>query len=237
MPILKQHNVGLEIELFSSAKVLDNPDNYIEDYREAFKDILSSRNISVHGPFTDFVPASRDVEIRRITQNRFENAYQRAREFGSCRIIYHTGFIPKTYSPEEWLENSIAFWTDFMKDKSDDIQVHIENVYEDDLILMTQLLDAVNSPVFSACLDIGHVNANSSKSLEYWIKGLNKRIKHIHLHNNNGSYDNHNGLLNGTIDMENTLRLLKETVPHASCALEVFDAEEIVSSLEFLNNL
>lgn len=237
LPILQGHSIGLEVELFSSSKVLDNLEEYVQSYRATFGDYLNTRNISIHGPFNELIPASRDLEIRKLTKKRFEAAFQMAQNFGAKRIVYHTGFIPKTYSSDEWLENSIEFWQDFTRDKLDDMQVHIENVYEDDFALMADVVDAINHPNFSVCLDLGHVNANSSKSIEYWIEGLNSRIKHVHLHNNDGHNDNHYGLQNGTIDYSSVLRMLKLVAPDVSWTLEIVKPVEVVESLAFLSSI
>lgn len=236
LPILNKYNTGLEVEIFSSANVLDNLDKYVSDYKDEFHDILISRNISIHGPFNDLIPASRDREIKKVTRNRFECAYKMACSFNAKRIIYHTGFMPKTYSPNEWLKNSIEFWTDFTKDKLDDMQIHIENVYEDDFTLMSELVESIDHPNFSICLDVGHINANSTKSLEYWINGLNSKIGHVHLHNNDGFYDNHYGLNKGNIDMLNTLAALKSVAPNASWTLEIVNTEDLIESLFFLDS-
>ncbi len=79
------------------------------------------------------------------------------------------------------------------------MQFHLENVYDDDYSVISELLDRVNEilqrNVLTSCLDIGHVHSNSSKTLEGWIKGLGDRIQYVHLHNNDEIFDNHWGLL------------------------------------------
>jgi sugar phosphate isomerase/epimerase len=235
IPVVKKYNLNLEVSAFGSSTALDNLGRYIEDYKEEIKEVIDYKDISFHGPFVDLVPASRDFAIRRVTKDRFTNAFNAAREFKAKRIVYHTGYRSKVYGPEEWLKNSIEFWTDFTKDKLDNMEIHIENVYEDDYSLMAQLVDAINHKNFSVCLDIGHVNAISTKTIEDWVKGLGKRIKHVHLHNNDGFFDCHNSLSKGTIDMMDTLKILKEVVPEASWTLEIMELDELIQSIEFLD--
>ena len=233
-PILKEYNLGLEVVEFGRAEILDDKERYYEEYKEELKGILESRDISLHGPFTDLAPASRDIKIRNVTKDRFTSAFSIAKQLNSKRIVYHTGHIPKTYASKEWLDNSIEFWMDFTKDKLEDMEIHIENVYEDDYALMYELVEAINHPNFSVCLDIGHVNANSTKTLESWINGLGKKIKHVHLHNNDGIYDNHFGLHKGTINMLRILETLKKTSPSASWTLEILDIADLIESVKFL---
>lgn len=234
MPIVKKYNFNLEVSAFGSSTALDNLGKYIEDYKEEIRDVIDYKDISFHGPFVDLIPASRDVEIRKVTKQRFTNAFKAAREFKAKRIIYHTGYIPKIHWPEEWLKNSIEFWRDFTKDKLDDMEIHIENVHEYDYSLIAELVDAINHSNFSVCLDIGHINASSTKTIEDWVKGLGKRIRHVHLHNNDGFFDHHNSLCRGTIDMLQTLKMLKEALPEATWTLEILELDELIKSIEFL---
>jgi sugar phosphate isomerase/epimerase len=232
--VVKKYNLNLEATAFGSSTAIDSLDKYIKDYKKEIDEIIHYENISFHGPFVDLVPASRDLEIRRVTKERFTGVFKAAKEFKAKRIIYHTGYRSKTYGPEEWLKNSIEFWRDFTRGKLEDMEIHIENVYEDDYALMSQLVDEINHRNFSVCLDIGHVNVNSTRTIEDWIKGLGKRIKHVHLHNNDGLYDCHSSLCRGTIDMMTTLKMIKEALPEATWTLEILDLDELVQSIEFL---
>jgi sugar phosphate isomerase/epimerase len=234
MPIINNYNLGLEIVQFGSGASLDDKERYNKDYKIELEKMNNPKEISFHGPFVDLVPGSRDSEIRKVTKSRFENAYTIAEAYKSKHIIYHSGFIPKTYGPKEWLDNNLEFWSEFIKENSGNMEVHIENVYEEDYILIADLIENINHPNFSMCLDIGHVNVNSSKSLEYWIKGLKDKIKHVHLHNNDGIRDYHYGLNKGTIDVINTLELLKINAPGANWTLEVMNVQELIESINIL---
>ena len=90
----------------------------------------------------------------------------------------------------------------------------------------------MNHPAFSVCLDIGHVNANSDLQVSDWITGLGNIIGYVHLHNNNGKFDDHFGLHRGTIDIKSVLNLLKENSSNVICSLETNDLEESFKWLE-----
>jgi sugar phosphate isomerase/epimerase len=62
-----------------------------------------------HGPFSELVPASRDARIRQVSRDRFQRAYNLARVIGAQHLILHTGYIPKTYPRETWIDYSVAF--------------------------------------------------------------------------------------------------------------------------------
>lgn len=236
LKLLEQYPVGIEIIHFGISSVLDDAQNELHSYKTQLGDALTSKNLSLHGPFFDMAPASFDSRIKEITMERFEATYQIAKELGAKKVVYHTCFIPITYYIEGWLDNSIAFWTEFMSDKDTSIQVYLENVYEEEFWPMVKVIDEVNHPAFTACLDIGHVHAYSSKSISEWIHGLGHRIGHVHIHNNDGTKDAHCSLEQGTLDMTDTLELVYQTAPNASWTLELSHIDKLIPSLEWLKS-
>lgn len=233
-PILNEYKLNLEVTRFSMADYIDNKELYIKEFSEELNKFKFDNDISFHGPFYDLVPGSCDSNIRKVTMERFNKSYNIGKLFNSKHIVYHTGFIPKMHYPEYWLGKSIEFWKEFTKDKSDDMEILLENVLEDDFTCMARIIEEVNHPNFSICLDIGHVNACSEKDIEYWIKGLNKKIKHVHLHNNDGTFDNHYGLQKGNINVLNTIESIKTYCPEATFALEVFNITDVIESVNII---
>jgi len=221
LPIAEEFGVGIEIQEFTSPEFLDN-----KQYRA--KEIGAKiRNISLrgfHGPFSEMVPATRDQKIKDVMLERFETAYRLAQTVGANHFGLHTGFIPKTYPHDIWIKNSLEFWTSFLAGKNDSISIHMENVYEDDPSIMIELLDKINKAMqreaVSACLDVGHVNANSSRLHKEWITSLGARIKYVHVHNNGGVLDDHWGLWKGTINIPGVLDLLLKHSPDSYWMIE-----------------
>ena len=220
-PIAFKYNVGIEIQEFTSPDYIDNYGYLANEFREKVKTLSMC---GFHGPFSELVPASRDKKIKEISLNRFQTAYELAVSVGANHFNLHTGYIPKTYTDDEWLNASVEFWTKFLEDKDDSMIFHLENVYEKDFSLTIKLFDKVNEKLgkekLTACLDIGHANSNSSISIKEWIEGLNKRIRYVHLHNNNGILDDHWGLWKGKIDVENVLELLVKHSPDSDWMIE-----------------
>ncbi|SHJ74696.1 Sugar phosphate isomerase/epimerase [Clostridium amylolyticum] len=244
--ILRKYPINLEIVNFGSAMILDNWQHYLKEYKKDMEEFISQREVTIHGPFVDMSPGSPDKEIRRVTRDRFQLAFNIAKELKAKHIIFHSGYIPKVSYAEEWLENSKEFWRGFTKDNLNDLktnmnheglEIHIENVFDEDYVLIKELIEYINYPSVSACLDIGHANASSPKSLDHWIKGLGKSIGYVHLHNNDGKHDYHNPLTNGTIDIKTTLNQLKLTVPNAPWSLEIFSKEGIIDSIELIKSI
>jgi sugar phosphate isomerase/epimerase len=221
LPVVWKYGVGVEVQEYLSPNNLDDHPEMASEIAEKIKSIPLR---GFHGPFSELVPASRDKKIQEVTRSRFQSAYELAQVVRAQHIILHAGYIPKTYPRETWLANSVAFWVDFLADKGNEPQLHLENVYEDDFTLLVELLDRINEKMgeemVTTCLDIGHVHANSSKPFTEWIAGLGKRIKYAHLHNNDGILDDHWGLWKGKIDMPRVLDLLLEHAPDAVWMIE-----------------
>jgi sugar phosphate isomerase/epimerase len=229
VPLAATHGFGLEIQEFCSTAKLDRRDEHLGGIQAK---IAGVPRRSCHGPFSELVPASRDQEIVAVVRRRFDAAYRVALALKAEHLVLHSGFIPKTYLEKEWLERTVAFWTAFLAETPGSARIHLENVYEDDWRLLADLLDAIGDERVTACLDIGHVNANSSRSLPEWIRGLNGRIGYVHVHNNDGIHDNHFALDQGTIEMRAVLEALREHAPAADWSLETAALRE---SIEWLN--
>ncbi len=221
LPIATRYAVGLEIQEFATPKNLENPDSLVKAISDGIENIGL---VSMHGPFSDLVPASRDPLVRQVAEKRFRQAMDIARATHAQHLILHSGYIPKTYPGEMWLDNTHAFWMNFLQENSAAGLIHLENVYEDDFDSLRALVDRVNESSaqekLTVCLDIGHVNANSSRSFEDWIGGLGDRIRYVHLHNNGGRLDDHWRLDKGTIVVEKVLDLLVKNSPHAAWCVE-----------------
>jgi sugar phosphate isomerase/epimerase len=234
LPIALKYQVGIEVLEFAIPENLDQAASLLPEIRQKVSAIPL---IGLHGPFSELVPASRDPLVRQVARTRCQQGFELAQMIGARHLILHSGYLPKTYPREQWIQNSFDFWVNFLTDKSTPNMIHVENVYEDDFTALGELIDRVNQAYqgerLSICLDIGHVNANSSKSLADWIIGLGDRIRYVHLHNNDGILDDHWRLDKGKIDVRQVLELLIKHSPNAICNVETF-VEDIEPSLLWL---
>lgn len=222
--LAERHGLGLELSELASADELDRR-GYVAELAASFGPPPFSRLRSVHGPFMDLVPATVDRALREVVFARFESAIVACEALGAPRLVLHSGWIPRFYPDEFWLENSLAFWRRVLARLGPEGRLHIENVYEDDWRLLAALIDGLGDPRASVCLDVGHVNCFSSRPVRDWIAGLGPRVGHVHLHNNDGRGDQHRGLgdcppAEGGLDMVETLDALAEKCPGASWNVE-----------------
>jgi sugar phosphate isomerase/epimerase len=222
--VAEKHRIGVEIQEYATPDILDA----LKDHD---LDILSERLSSValrslHGPFSELYPGSRDAEVRRVAMQRFQKAYELAARLSMQHLILHHAFLPPPLSnPFSWLRLSTEFWNTFTSHTDGAIEIHIENTYENDHILMADLIDAVDKPFFSACLDVGHCNAFAKQPIREWIEKMGKKIRYVHLHNNHGISDEHFGLTKGTLKMVEALELLRVHAPSAVWCIETLPGD------------
>lgn len=234
LQIISSYSVGLEVISFSIGSVLDRLETSIDYYDKEFLKIREQVLLTFHGPFLDLFPGSCDQRVRCLAKERFEASYKASQAFNVHQMIFHTGYIPNYYPDRYWLENTIDFWQEFLEDKLENHIFYIENVLDPNWEMLKQLVDQINHPHFKICLDVGHVNVYSEKSVLEWIEALGERIGYVHLHNNEGIKDSHRGLLKGDLPMKEILSVLKNDVPNADWSLEIGDEKELRESLEWL---
>lgn len=223
--LARRYGLGLELLEYSIATQLDEAERWDAQVRERIAGIA---RVALHGPYYDLVPGSADPEIRRVTAARFGRAYELALRHGADRVVFHTGYVPRVYYRDAWLDSSAAFWRSFLAGKPPSPLVLLENAAEEDPELLTRILDRVADQRLGACLDIGHAHCNSPVALSDWIEALGPRMRHVHLSNNDGTADRHWRLDRGTIDMRAALEMITEHAPDATMTLECGEEERSV---------
>lgn len=112
------------------------------------------------------------------------------------------------------------------------VQIVLENVLEEEPGMLLDIVKGIDDPHLRLCLDVGHVNAYSKVPVMDWLQSLAPYISHFHIHNNDGSWDQHNALNAGTIPMEQFLASAEELCPDATYTLELMKAEPSVKWLK-----
>ena len=104
-------------------------------------------------------------------------------------------------------------------------------------------LDAVNDDHFVACLDIGHAEMKGSKTnAPEMIRALGKRLKALHIHDNDKLHDSHQIPFSMNVDFVAVVDALKEIrydgyfTREASSYLESFKKEDVEKGVNDLYN-
>ena len=119
-----------------------------------------------------------------------------------------------------------------MKNKTE-IEIVLENVFDDDWRLLLDVYERVNQPNFKLCLDIGHAHCYSSLDVREWAKNLAPYVSHVHVHDNCGDRDSHIGLGSGNLPWEEVLGYLPET-KERTWTIECMQKEDIKRCLDSL---
>lgn len=229
-------DVGIEIQDFVQPELLDG--DYMERVK-LYKEKLKSFDnpIAIHGPFLDLKPASPDLEIRRVSIEKYRKALIVAKELRADYIVFHSQINPWINEPSiRKLNNEMQrdFWNDILDEIDYKGTIIIENVFENDPILIKELLETIDRPNIKICLDIGHSKLGCSSGLKYWIYELRDYIEYVHLHWNEGKYDSHDYPSNE--NLEYVFEVFKEfnLNPRFAMEYEVENLKEECNRLQLL---
>ncbi|MDY0236245.1 MAG: sugar phosphate isomerase/epimerase [Gudongella sp.] len=191
--VLNRNNIGVEIQDFVEPNLSQKEkNNLISEYKERLADLKGS--IAIHGPFLDLKPSSPDPDIRRVSIEKYLESLEIARQLNADYIIFHSQINPHLNSPSlKELNNFQAkdFWEEALTLTEFKGVILLENIFEETPLMLKELIECIDNDRIRINLDIGHLNL-SKASLKDWIVGLKDYIAYIHIHGNNGIYDQHN---------------------------------------------
>lgn len=223
--VARQYGLGIEIAEYCTAWNMD--EKFAETDATVRCKIEGISNRALHAPFNELFPCAIDPKARELAASRYRQAIALAKQYGAAKVIIHGGYNPWIYYPVWYTEQSILFWKDFLKDDPG-LEIVLENVLETEASMLLDIIKGVNDPRLKMCLDVGHVNAYSKIAVMDWLEACAPYISHFHIHNNDGSWDTHSSLKNGSIPMRELLNRAETLCPDATFALELMGAESSV---------
>ncbi len=234
--LIQGTDIGLETIQFSVSDNLDHFQETLKKEKEVLE-CLDYPRLTIHGPFMDMNPMSYDSCIQQVTMDRFNQAWEAAICLGAEKIVYHSGMIPTVYYLEGWAERMADFWNRFLDHKpADGPAVCMENVLDRKAQPFLDVCRQVKYPNFGICLDVGHVNCYSEDSIETWLELLKGRIRHVHVHDNDGVRDLHRAVGKGTVNWEAVLQELVRYNKNLTWTIECAEAGSLESSRQYLEN-
>lgn len=227
---------GINVEIGFEAEEMENTP--VADIAAAFG-LFSERGCraTIHGPFFDLCPGSVDPGIREVSRFRLRRLFEIAERVSPVQIVCHTGFDPRHHrgQKEVWLANSLKAWGPAVERAARvGSPLLLENVWEEDPDLHLRLFEEIDSPWFGFCLDTGHQNAFSRTPLDAWLEATAGRLKEIHLHDNDGSWDDHLPIGEGNIDFDLLFGFLGKNGMRPVLTLEPHKVEHLYQSLNTL---
>ncbi len=193
---------------------------------------------SIHAPMSDINIASHVDKIRETSVQEMKDAFKTANDIGANRVVVHPGTIP--VMALKYPEKILKLNTDSLlecKKAADDygVMMCVENMPLFERMLYTNvdaLFKLIDEEIHSGItLDVGHAN-NNGFTVEEMLNS--KDIHHIHLSDNDGSYDQHHALGENDIDFIKIFEILKQRKYDDICVIEVNSKHAVLRSIDYL---
>ncbi len=194
---------SLNLEIYFSSAALDRLDP--ADIQRLKESLDHHPSLSIHAPFMDMSPGAVDSKVRAVTIERFSHVIDIARILLPEVIVFHSGYEKWKYAHrvDIWLEGSLLTWKPLIEKASGiGTRIAIENIFEDEPSNLLSLMRELHSEHFGICFDTGHCNLFSRLPLRDWLTSLGPYLFELHLHDNDGSFDQHLPIGDGTFDFK-----------------------------------
>lgn len=210
-------------------------------YQTIDSDTVNSYNIkiSIHSPLSDVNIASYNEKMRMASVAEIKNSIDTATSLGSDVVVVHPGQVPilgKKFV-DRIKEHSLESLRECSKYAEENgVMMCIENMPNFEELLLKDLnevhmvAEELNSNI---TLDVGHAN-NMNFPVDEMLSS--PRIKHIHLSDNDGSYDSHNAIGSENIDFKSFFEELKSINYEGILVVEVKNAPAVIESLDYIKN-
>lgn len=191
-----------------------------EDRLELIKDDVRygreslDMRFQVHAPLSDVNIGSVHEPMRVAAVDEIKQAIMMCRQLEIPLVTIHPGFVQgiaflnKAKALEKTKE-SVKELAAYALDQS--VTVVVENLPANINATCTQadeLLEAIEGSGLGICFDMGH--ANTAGQMDEMLK-LVDRFKNVHLHNNDGQWDQHNRVDDGSADVLKVVSVLKRS--------------------------
>jgi sugar phosphate isomerase/epimerase len=220
-------------EFFFSGEILDSL-NHEELTAIAAELKGNGLDSTIHAPFIDLNPGSAEPLLRKATLHRFHQVLDAAEIIKPSVMVFHPGFDRWRYgeSRDLWLGNATETFREVLpRVQRIGCTLAVENIFEEDPSTLKALLEAVDSPHFRHCFDVGHWNLFVKVGMEEWFAEIGSYIAEVHIHDNFGTKDDHASIGEGNINFDLFFQLLDSYAPHAARTIEAHSKEALERAL------
>jgi sugar phosphate isomerase/epimerase len=241
---------------YSSLEVwADVPQKWSEDFdkkeQRKLADTLESFGFqsSIHAPIWDINLASHITSFRNVSINQIKWSMDLAQNLGSKLMVLHPGHMPPYLSIAPLREKCKMNFVDSLQNLIDysletGVPIGLENIPLNLCFCYTleHLIEYVNSfENLNVTLDIPHAymiekflqllepqkaSTSPEERIAEAVKKLGERIINIHLHDNDGSWDQHKVPGKGTINFKPIMKALKEINYNGLITLEIYGEKD-----------
>ncbi len=235
--VVEKHSVGVEITDFSQPTEPGGSRERIFELWHLWREAATEKVLmAMHAPFLDLVPGSVEAEMVDLCRKQHEEALTLAGSLGVQRIIFHSGYNPLIRGPayyEPWLNRTVRYFADLIAQHAGFVFL-IENMWEPSPDPLIHVIDRINSPNLRICFDVGHARVWGKDPPEEWVGKLGVRLGHVHLNDNDGTWDQERPLGAGVIPHEKIIGQLNTLGFFGPIGIEMRGEAAVQSSLEFL---
>ena len=237
-----------------TAVELSLPDNKTTNYSEvcdfcktsrtALQQIFEKTGIQPHihsaiyGNTVDI--GSDDSEFREFSRSSIAENIEFAEAITAGDLVFHSKYKPDCFPLAKSTRAARYLATLeklILKAERHNIRLLVENVSDPDPIWLNYLLDKFPTPHLAVCIDIGHINHFGQKNIAEMISGIGANIASYHVHDNDGSDDQHRHPQSGTVNWTEFIDSVKKYSPNARVNLELFAPYTPVEKLHHLSTL
>lgn len=221
---------GLDLEIAEYCTAWNMDDEFVQTDARVLEKLEGIERTILHAPYNELFPCAIDRRARELAAQRYRQAIALAKRYGAEKVVIHGGYNPWIYYPVWYVEQSILFWKEFLREDPG-VELVLENVLETDPQWLLDIVRGVDDQRLRLCLDVGHVNAYSEIPIREWVDAWQPYLSHFHIHNNDGSWDTHSALNCGSIPVRDLLAYARGRCPDATFTLELMEAEPSISWL------
>jgi len=203
------------------------------------RELLQKYRLGAVGHTAYYLPIGSPIEsLREAAVSEAVKYFEIFKKLEVKNVTIHANWPPGMFSPEEgikWQIESLNELTEKAREYNINLMYEPIDTLRDNAENITRILN--NVPDLRLTLDLGHANL-FGKSIEEFIGKFYKKVRHVHLHDNNGNKDLHLPMGAGNIDWEKILKILKKHYD-GTITLEVFskDKDYVLLSKEKLRRL
>lgn len=235
----RDRGIGLEVTAFAYPANLD--DGYSD---RVARHVAATEGISpvlFHGPFLDLYPTSPDPRVVGVARERHEKALAAAASLGARMYVAHLNSIPLIRNRQyldRFAETASEFWGR-MADRATESEtiIVLENMWEAGPELQKAVVERARHPNLKASFDNGHALVFSERPAAEWIRVLGEDLRHLHLHDNDGTYDEHRVVGTGAEDWSALIKAWQVQAPAATLVMENDRLEPNRTSLRAVRQL
>ncbi|MGA1974515.1 MAG: sugar phosphate isomerase/epimerase family protein [Conexivisphaerales archaeon] len=192
---------------------------------------------TVHSPYENINVASSDPAKRRLSIDAVKGSLERSSKFDALNVAVHPGAADTGTEPEAAFETNcdslMELW-DYSRSLGQHMAVENDIAHGKGILVRPDDFKRFFSLAGSKLpilLDVGH--ANISNSLKEFVRDMSSDFAELHLHDNDGGWDQHLAIGKGTADFG----ALKSLFLNTSLLFTVESVHDPYESFDRLSNL